>query len=278
MQGRVRGREAGLRANGQPRWTETMTDGSEYSIPFDGPEEETAAQPGAAAAGAGHEEMLVRRLADAVRRADTGAQRAALAAMQASGAGSEAISEHYIPEAARLLGEEWCSDSLSFADVTIGTARLQAILRDLEAKTARGGITDGTAPTVLVVVPPDEYHTLGAMVVTGQLRRMGSSVRLCAGQELGVLLEFVASGGFDMILVSWANSERLDALQRLVARMRKAAPAPTPIVVGGAILSSLEDTAGLTGADFATSDVAEALDLCGLSDRVTRAGRCTAMA
>ena len=67
------------------------------------------------------------------------------------GISDHAIIDHYIPETARRLGADWVADRLGFADVTIGSAKLQSMLRELveeentkslRARTA--GVADGS--------------------------------------------------------------------------------------------------------------------------------------
>ena len=51
--------------------------------------------------------------------------------MLADGVPPERICEKYIPAVARQMGDDWCTDDLSFTTVTIGTARLQYLLREI---------------------------------------------------------------------------------------------------------------------------------------------------
>ncbi|MBT8475343.1 MAG: cobalamin B12-binding domain-containing protein [Alphaproteobacteria bacterium] len=181
-----------------------------------------------------------------------------------SGIPSDDILEFYIPEAARRFGEAWCSDGLSFADVTIAVARLQRSLREIvETPRDRTGRRK-VAHSVLVIVVPDEYHTLGAMVMTEQFRRAGISVRLRLGDNLNETLRAVAHGQFDAIFLSAGGTEKLDHVRDLVEKTRRAAAKPTPIVVGGAVMTSGLDIKKLTGADHSTTDPRHALQLCGL--------------
>jgi MerR family transcriptional regulator, light-induced transcriptional regulator len=86
--------------------------------------------------------------------------------MGAAGIRREDIADFYVPEVARRLGAAWCEDRTSFADVTVGTARLQGLLREIGPdwfSDARLG--DRPPVCVLVVVSRDEFHTLGAMVL-----------------------------------------------------------------------------------------------------------------
>jgi methanogenic corrinoid protein MtbC1 len=209
-------------------------------------------------------ERLLGALYAAACDGDSVAERRALDAMRASEIPCEAISDLYVSEIARRLGVAWENDELSFADVTIASARLQGLLRELGERD-RGIDTDPVAPVALVIVPAAEHHTLGAMVVRGQLRRRGVSVRLAAGLGNPELLDLIAEQTFDMILVSWTSSETLDSLRKLVVSMRLCMERAAPVVVGGAVVDYLTDVEAQTGADHATCDIDEALALCGMT-------------
>ena len=48
----------------------------------------------------------------------------------ASGVRSSEVYQSYIPAVSRYLGEMWVNDRASFVDVSLGSARLQALLRE----------------------------------------------------------------------------------------------------------------------------------------------------
>lgn len=204
--------------------------------------------------------VLLQDLIDAVL--DPGGDRVddVIETIQRSGISSDQIIGAFIPEAARQLGDAWCSDNLGFAEVTIGSARLQRALHGLCATTS----TDRNEPAIFVCVPANEHHTLGALVMTEQLRRAGYSVRLSMGEPLARVAEIVATGQYRAILLSVAAVEKLAGLERTVNTLRRAAPTGTPIVVGGAIGHLGSKVVDLTGADYAGNDPFEALRKCGL--------------
>lgn len=210
-------------------------------------------------------ERLVLELLNAARGDDDAQVGAAIVDILHSGVTGEEVLEFYIPEAARRLGEMWSDDGIGFADVTIAVARLQrelrstAMRRGMELRDAEEGIA------VLVAVPDGEYHTLGAMVITEQFRRMGISVRLCLAEPKREVLRKVAEGQYDAIFYSIAASAKLAEIRDLVEETRKCLSAPAPIVVGGAVGISGLDVKKLTGADHSTTDPKEALRLCGLT-------------
>lgn len=207
-------------------------------------------------------ETFVTRFQEAVLAHDPGRRSRLIAVMREAHIADDAIVDHYVPEVARRIGVDWVENRLSFAEVTVASARLQAVVRELLTALDPGGPDD---PAIAVFVPPGDTHTLGATVVASQLRRRGASVRLMLDPD-----DALPDGPYDAVFVSVAASVALANLPDFVKKLR-AAYGGTPIVVGGAVLDRTADTKGRTGADFETSDCAEALALCGL--RTSRAAR-----
>ena len=206
------------------------------------------------------------RLHDAAARLEVNDVPEVVRAMLDAGVPAETIAVQYIPHVACRMGDEWCEDSLSFSHVTIGTARLQAALRTLGKDwwhDARANDT-GEGSGIVVVLLKDAFHTLGVNVLAGQLRRLGHSVRLAMGPTAQELQSMFRTGRFDAILISASASESLDFLREYVETIRQSAPGNPPIVIGGGILDTDVDVKAATGADFATKDLFEALEHCGL--------------
>ena len=217
-------------------------------------------------------EKLILDLVDAARGHDD-AVRAALQSLAHEGIPAEEVADFYIPEAARRLGDDWCSDGMGFAEVTIGSARLQRALRSVTSAPRHSTGATEPAGSVLVVVMEEHFHTLGAMVVTEQLRRNGLSVRLLLGEANRRVLQTVATGHFDAIFFSVAVVEKFADLRDLVEKVRDVSPRPTPTVVGGAVGHLGADVRKVTGADHTATDPKEALRLCGLKISAPDANR-----
>jgi MerR family transcriptional regulator, light-induced transcriptional regulator len=198
--------------------------------------------------------------------------------MAQAGIKPEEIADSYVPAVARQLGDMWCSDRIGFAAVTISCARLQGLLRELGPEWRADRAADPLAPSILLIVVGEAQHTLGATVLSGQLRRIGLSVRLMCGarpDEVAILLRHLS---FNAVFLSSSLGESLESLRRVVDAARAAVGAGLPIVLGGTILMdgpSAAELQALTGADHVTGDLNEALDLCGLtiSTRMTRDAR-----
>ncbi len=210
-------------------------------------------------------ERLVENLAAAVCHADPERRAAVVADMRASGIRREDIADFYVPEVARRLGAAWCEDRTSFAEVTVGTARLQGLLREIGADWFRDAGASRDAACVLVAVRADEYHTLGALVLAAQLGRLGASVRLVMGRNDAQIVDVVASAQFDAIFLSASQATQLAPVGRLVKRIRTVSQRAAPVVLGGSVVTRVTDVKAQTGADHATTDARDALRACGLA-------------
>ncbi|MCC5975875.1 MAG: cobalamin-dependent protein [Rubellimicrobium sp.] len=197
---------------------------------------------------------------------------AVVARMTAAGIRHEEIADHYVPAVARHLGDQWCADQTSFAEVTIGVARLQALLRKLGSEWQTGpwtwSDTAPNAPAVLVLSVADAFHTLGATVLSGQLRRIGLSVRQMLDVTPATAADEVQRIRYDAVFLSASRSEDLEYLRKIVTQIAGSTATPPPVVIGGTILEVADelgvDIKALTGADHATGDLYEAVALCGL--------------
>lgn len=218
-------------------------------------------------------EHFVDALSAAVRAGDGSARAGVVRDMIAARIRREDIADFYIPEVARRLGAAWCEDGLSFAEVTIGVARLQGLLREIGPDWFSEAHVEPDAPGVLVIVLDDEFHTLGAMVMCAQLGRMGLSVRLLMGRNETDVADVVTAGQFDAVFISASQGNRLETLRKLVEKIRSAALRSTPVVLGGSIVTRVTDIKTRTGADHATTDAREALRACGLRISARGAGR-----
>ncbi|NUB43583.1 hypothetical protein GEU84_004235 [Fertoebacter nigrum] len=214
---------------------------------------------------------LLARLLEVARGAHAAPVEALRPEMRRARVSVATLADHYIPAAARCLGQDWTDDKASFAEVSIGTARLQAILRDIGSgwSADEDGARDG--PTVLLLVPEHEQHTLGAMVVMGRLRRAGVSVCLRTGADFASLRDLFAQRGFDAALISLPCAERVALGTKLVKTLKELTRNALPVAAGGAVLLQDEDALTCLGADIVTNDLETALRSLGLASSVTGA-------
>ncbi len=163
----------------------------------------------------------------------------------------------YVPEAARLLGDQWLADEISFVDVTVGTERLHGVVRQVDEILDETTLAIG--PSALILVAEAEQHTLGAFVLALQLRAAGFSATVRVAPVAAELTQVMAANRFDLALVSMGCSAALDSGIGLVRTLRLLSRGDICIFVGGAIPVSDERLLRETGADRALRDVSALL-------------------
>jgi MerR family transcriptional regulator, light-induced transcriptional regulator len=174
------------------------------------------------------------------------------------------LADVYIPLAARRMGDAWQSDEMTWMQVSIGVGRLQSLLREVGAAWFADQAADTGHGTVLLIVPDREQHTLGPMVATGQMRRYGVSVCLRIAPSGAELRALMAVRRFNGVMISLATRDKVDSVAKLVQFLREVSAHPVPVIVGGAVMETVQDLASCTGADFASNDIGAALESMGL--------------
>jgi methylmalonyl-CoA mutase cobalamin-binding subunit len=165
----------------------------------------------------------------------------------------------YIPEAARRLGEGWQDDTRSFMDVTMGVARLTDLLREVGGEWKGDDAEVAGRPSVLLIVPHGEQHTLGASVLACRMRHLGVSVCLRIGPALSDLATLVATRGFVGAMVTLSHREKAESCAVLVRALRTLGKGGLPVALGGAAVEDTPNLMDLTGADLVTNVLEEAL-------------------
>jgi hypothetical protein len=98
------------------------------------------------------------------------------------------------------------------------------------------------------------------MLLAGQLRRQGISVRIEVGTSTGALRALVHDRKFDCAMISVACEEKLDQCRDVVRALRLGSDGALWVAIGGALLDRAIDVRGRTGADIATCDPFVALE------------------
>ena len=208
---------------------------------------------------------IVRTLRLAALARDAGDCNDVAAQAIAAGMSGTMLQDVVIPAVARDLGVRWSADNLAFVDVTIATARLQSLVRGLEAS-RRGAVVDTLAAEVCVVVPAGVQHTLGATVLVAQLRERGHAVRFLLGATASDVARSLQRDRPAAVFISAIALEKLEILQSVVEKIRRHAHG-VHVAIGGPSIMSATDMKRATGADHVGWDVDDALMHCGLTAR-----------
>jgi len=214
-----------------------------------------------------HKSPQLEAICDAFVASDEAERHEAISTLQAHGLSNQDIIEHIIPTTAQLLGDRWFANNLSFADVTIGAARLQETIRALNAKTTQEQVLGGDS--ILLVVPRNEHHTLGVFVAAHKFRSLGIEVKLAVGTHPTQVAQMVRKYRFPAVGITSSGRRSLSSVKELVDAVRKSVPKITPIVIGGGVTSLPLDIKQITGADHVSSDPEAVIELCGLETSYT---------
>ena len=150
---------------------------------------------------------------------------------------ADAIVDYCIPKIARSYGQEWTNDSLSFASVSVGCAHLQLVLKHIIHE--RGfNVLDGNGKCVLLAALAPEQHTLGALVLADQLRRLDFSVKMCLGTSIEDVTKSVFENKYHAVLFSASTLEAAEISAQCVNQIRQNYAYQPLVFLGGSVLSS----------------------------------------
>lgn len=203
-------------------------------------------------------------LSDQVLSGDPEDGKAAIQSVLDDGVSVDDTIDYVLPAIARLLGDRWFADDISFVDVSIGTARLQETVRLLRSRERERNSSPTRNGRVLLIVPAVEEHTLGVVVAADQLRRRGLSVDLSVAERRQEIATKVRNGQYRMIGITASGIRTVASVKELVDSIRRNAPKFTPIALGGPLAEDPERLGDRVDVDIITSDVCNAAERCGL--------------
>ena len=178
--------------------------------------------------------------------------------IETDGASVEVVYLEYLARAARMLGEWWEDDKISFMSVTLGTSRMYAIMRGMQHSFfARKA---GPQRAALFASVPGETHTLGVRMAADLFRKDGWDVTLKLGVSHEELLDHVEASDTALIGVSAAGQHSVKALSRLAVALRICKPSAKLFVSGNALVEA-SDAIGLMGFDGVANDIQTAREL-----------------
>ncbi|NDH72546.1 MAG: hypothetical protein EBY50_09225 [Rhodobacteraceae bacterium] len=91
----------------------------------------------------------------------------------------------------------------------------------------------------MLAAPAPEQHTLGALVLADQLRRLDFSVKMCLGRPAEDVANSVFENKFDAVLFSASSLETVKISAQCVNLIRQNYAYQPVFFLGGSILSTL---------------------------------------
>ncbi len=207
-----------------------------------------------------------------IRHAKTGEQDALsqlYCEMRHRAISGEQITDVYFPAAIDRIGAEWHECDLDILQASIALSRLQSLLRELGRAWVSDRTGERTGPCILLALPAQEQHTLGAMIAANQMRRMGVSVRVALVPKFGEMQRLLRENRYSAVFVSVSNRSCLASCADLMKTIRDNSGNELPVVCGGGIVAEMgqdmssAQLASLVGAGLATSNIPEALAYIG---------------
>jgi MerR family transcriptional regulator, light-induced transcriptional regulator len=158
---------------------------------------------------------------------------------------------------ARMLGEMWERDSITFIDVTLAVQKMQQVLRDI----CQSVTSDAHGPHALLLPAPGESHSFGLVIVSELFRKRGWYVAGGLPVAQRVLVNMVNTQPYAVVGFSLSNHALLGDLKAAIKAVRKSSTyREVLVIVGGSAFDGKTHLAAEIGADAAFADAAEVIE------------------
>ncbi len=131
------------------------------------------------------------------------------------------IVEFLVCKSAHYLGDEWCSNDISFVDVTIGMVTLHRVLCDLDEDLSMelGDSTRGRS--IFLASISQDTHLFGVAVLESFFRNSGWHVQVEHKSSVDSIAGDVANSYFSAIGISISQSRHIDECKSMIEQIRK---------------------------------------------------------
>ena len=179
--------------------------------------------------------------------------------LRGQGVSVESLYLHLLAPAACMLGSLWDQDLCDFPAVTVGTGRLQRLLRELSPD-FEGEATPRQPPTgpvrrILLVQPPQEQHSFGLSMVASFFRREGWLVDGGVGTTSPEPALRAQADWFDVVGYSCGSQSRVAWMRDSITSLRLMSRNPGVVVmVGGPVFQQQPEWVQWVGADVCAAE------------------------
>lgn len=173
---------------------------------------------------------------------------------------TEQLYEGLFADAARTLGVMWETDDCTFYDVTVGTGRIQRLIREFSHQFLAEQRYPGTTGRILLGCAADEQHSLGLAMLAEFFVRDGWDVHIGPGLGTEGLLDKVRETEYNLLGLSVSVSSRISKLQQDIRRARQVSRnRDIRVIVGGVLITADSSLAERIGADGYALDARSAV-------------------
>lgn len=180
--------------------------------------------------------------------------------LRASGLPFDDLYLDVIAGAARLLGQQWHDDEVSFADVTIGVLALQRLLHVLDPAFCGEPTRRHPQRRMLLAARPGETHGFALDLLSAFLRRAGWEVACLAPRDEQALCAAVKGGWYAVLGLSDSCGSGTEEMARVIHAARLASSnREIRVMLGGPAYSASPESAIRAGADATAADARHAV-------------------
>ncbi|MEO0617974.1 MAG: cobalamin-dependent protein [Pseudomonadota bacterium] len=194
-----------------------------------------------------------------------------IAGWDRSGVPTSTIVLEGVAGAARVLGEQWCEDTLSFMDVTLAMGRLEVLVNTIEPRNEEHPLRLGLnaarhrgerVPSILIAGAPGEQHTFPGRLLAWLFDAEGWDTHLIAETVTPkALLKHVTNTRPDVLALSLSSDRFLPQLTDTIATLKaSSATKSCAIMVGGKTFLDDPRAAIRVGADGWAINARSAVD------------------
>ena len=177
--------------------------------------------------------------------------------LRTDGTAVEVIHLKYLAGAARLLGEQWEQNEIGFAEVTLGTGRMFAIMRGMRHLFEPAYMLDNKSAVFASV--PGEDHTMGVRMAADLFRKEGWEISLKVGLDHDALVAEIEEQPTAIVGLSIGGEHSMEPLSKLIVALHICCPQAL-ILICGQDVEKARPMLELFGVDGIAETVEEAKD------------------
>ncbi len=170
--------------------------------------------------------------------------------LMANGVPFQDVLMELMAPAARILGERWDDDKVSFVEVALGVARMHRILREFDGVPSHLWSNAGFGRHALLLPSPGELHSFGLRLVQEFLLRESWTVTNKPVQNVQELGKVVSEEHFDIVGLSLSGQTIVEPFLEAIRVIRKMSKnRHVKIIVGGHLFVERPDLIETCGSD-----------------------------
>jgi methanogenic corrinoid protein MtbC1 len=173
------------------------------------------------------------RITQLLLSTEDGAFELAITVLKTHGVSINYIVLDLIPTIARRLGKQWEDDTLSFAEVSIGTNKLERVIHKLDYLFQVTQLEKRGNHSILITTFPESQHSLGTLILSNYFIHSGWRVYRPENNTLKSISKELETNSRDAIAISISCDEQLQQLPNIISTLREKSQNPKIMVLIG---------------------------------------------